>query len=130
MAICWSQLTILCIFSSIFHMFKPSCSLLPSCYTVLFKPPCSLLSSRYTVLFKPSCSLLSSCSIWSVDWQSWNLWQSICVNNTNGDLLCSACQFYGNNKAVIRVTSQYWHQQLEWSCSTAWPSWYMKEVFL
>jgi len=34
--------------------------------------------------------------------------------------------FYANNKAVIRVT----RQQLEWCCSTAWPSWYMKDVFM
>jgi len=48
----------------------------------------------------------------------------------NGDLLYSVPQFYGNNRAVIGVTRQYRHQQLEWRCSTAWPFWYMKGVFM
>ena len=48
----------------------------------------------------------------------------------NGDLLYSVPQFYGNNKAVISVARQYWHQQLEWSCSTAWPFWHKKGVFM
>jgi len=46
----------------------------------------------------------------------------MCINNMNGFLLYSVPQFYRNNNALIRVTSQYWHQQLECSCSSAWPS--------